>query len=622
MFINNTNFKDVNEEDFKTWKKKFKDYLIVTLEPILDNSPSFADTFPVYFNIEKKSLDIEISNETPKEIYGTGSVKELKEELKHKCKDILGNDAKRIIEEIDKIKEFNQDEIYNISEQLSIIFKKQSESIALDIKKKKNRFRFENIILGKYTYNSYWDFDKPMYDNCKITLYINNIKKCKGNLMENIEQTFIHELFHYFHNRCGVNAPFYEEFFMRYDYQSTVIKEAFARYFELNYMKDKYPAFDYNKSLYDLRNHSVSVYPYSGALYINSMEHLFKLMGKNMNEAIIELLYKADIIEYYDVLNHDYDEAKLAKAKLNKPVTGVTKKPKNQKNYDKFEFNGNIYPKGRLVLAIVKDYCDKNPGITFDELEAIFPPKLAKNGKGVIKKLSDVSDNDMGKNGKQKKYFLNDDDVLNLDTDVVVSNQFKQENVYNVIEVARKLGMSIDVIPTDKFINELYDFINSTSPLELPRKKDNRVNVSPVDLSGPTIYSFIKVNVSDDEILSEMLKRLMDERGLTQTALCKRCFIDKKQAKGILNRTTLRPEKETIYKICIGMELDFNTGMDFIGKAGVKIRDTDLMDRLVYDCLKKGYFNKSEIDSTLVHFGYSTFFDTTEFNDEEIDIEE
>jgi len=46
------------------------------------------------------------------------------------------------------------------------------------------------------------------------------------------------------------------------------------------------------------------------------------------------------------------------------------------KDHSKYQFNFNVYGKGRLVLAIMHEYINDNPDITIDELKVIFPDKM------------------------------------------------------------------------------------------------------------------------------------------------------------------------------------------------------------------------------------------------------
>lgn len=58
-----------------------------------------------------------------------------------------------------------------------------------------------------------------------------------------------------------------------------------------------------------------------------------------------------------------------------------TKKNEEQhsKDYTKYQFNGGIYGKGRLVLAVVQDYVEKHPTVTVPELQKTFTVENISN---------------------------------------------------------------------------------------------------------------------------------------------------------------------------------------------------------------------------------------------------
>lgn len=85
-------------------------------------------------------------------------------------------------------------------------------------------------------------------------------------------------------------------------------------------------------------------------------------------------------------------------------TTDVYFNPKHkQKDLSKYIFRGEPYNKGRLALAVIKDYVYKNPSITLQSLKKVFPNiietlsiALAENSKGYM------------------RYFTKDDDIIIL----------------------------------------------------------------------------------------------------------------------------------------------------------------------------------------------------------------
>ena len=107
----------------------------------------------------------------------------------------------------------------------------------------------------------------------------------------------------------------------------------------------------------------------------------------------------------------------------------------------KYMFEGKVYPKNRLVLAIVKKYIEKN-NPTFVELSKIFDKSL-QGSLGVVElyeeatKISDAA----------KRFFLKEEDVITLQKDkVVVCTQWGIFNIVKFIKRAQALGFNIETI--------------------------------------------------------------------------------------------------------------------------------------------------------------------------------
>jgi len=104
-------------------------------------------------------------------------------------------------------------------------------------------------------------------------------------------------------------------------------------------------------------------------------------------------------------------------------------------------FQGKVYAKNRLVLAIIKNYVEQhNP--TYEELSKVFDKSL-QGSLGVVElyseavKISDAS----------KRFFLKDEDIIDLsNAKVVVCTQWGIFNIVKFIKQAKSLGFNIDTI--------------------------------------------------------------------------------------------------------------------------------------------------------------------------------
>ena len=113
-----------------------------------------------------------------------------------------------------------------------------------------------------------------------------------------------------------------------------------------------------------------------------------------------------------------------------------------QRDKTRYMFNGNIYLKNKLVLAVVKDYVSKNIQVTCDELKSIFTKSL-QGSIGV------VEEENIAKQRKDfnVRFFCKEDEILRLlDGNMLVCSQWGILNISNFIKRAEQLGYIIEQI--------------------------------------------------------------------------------------------------------------------------------------------------------------------------------
>ncbi|MCF6190653.1 MAG: hypothetical protein L3J51_09245 [Cocleimonas sp.] len=111
------------------------------------------------------------------------------------------------------------------------------------------------------------------------------------------------------------------------------------------------------------------------------------------------------------------------------------------RDYTKYRFNGDLYGKRGLVLAVVKDYIFKNQKVTYEELNKIFPKKI-QGSIGVLNKLKDVKIRYKGKNSD--RHYTNKEHILHTsDAKIVVCTQWGIGNFNTFLDRAREIGFEI-----------------------------------------------------------------------------------------------------------------------------------------------------------------------------------
>lgn len=110
------------------------------------------------------------------------------------------------------------------------------------------------------------------------------------------------------------------------------------------------------------------------------------------------------------------------------------------KDNTKYLFNGEVYGKGRLVLAVIKKYIANNPDITFAELEAVFPRNL-QGSHGVFTDKETAIKLSIE---ERKRHFINEEECVQLgDLAIAVSSQWGIGNIGKFIDKAREFSYVI-----------------------------------------------------------------------------------------------------------------------------------------------------------------------------------
>jgi hypothetical protein len=109
------------------------------------------------------------------------------------------------------------------------------------------------------------------------------------------------------------------------------------------------------------------------------------------------------------------------------------------RDYTKYIFNGQKYGKNRLVLAVIKDYVEKNSTLTYSQLKSKFPDTL--QGRETFTTEIDA------KQKKDRRNFIEPDELITLaDETIAISTQWGLSNINPFIDHCKK--MNIDITKT------------------------------------------------------------------------------------------------------------------------------------------------------------------------------
>ena len=105
------------------------------------------------------------------------------------------------------------------------------------------------------------------------------------------------------------------------------------------------------------------------------------------------------------------------------------------------------------------------------------------------------------------------------------------------------------------------------------------------------------------ETFSEMLFRLIDERGLKDSQVYNKVDIDRKLFSAIRCKKDYQPKKKTALLLAIALELDLQTMRELLAKAGFALSPSDKTDLVIQYCVEHRIFDMFEINLALLDLG-------------------
>jgi hypothetical protein len=194
-------------------------------------------------------------------------------------------------------------------------------------------------------------------------------------------------------------------------------------------------------------------------------EEFWQRVKTNLQAGKIRMLFVADVIppelrRIVEFLNHQMDPAEVLAVEIKQyvgegmktlvpRVIGQTAEAEGKRGggtFDKtkYNFEGQVLGKSRLVLSVIKKHVEAKPTTTFSELETSFP-KTMQGSYGCFDTVERAQQilNDSG----HKRHFLNANEVIDLEgSSIAVCSQWGIGNIGPFVEAARRLGYSIEEV--------------------------------------------------------------------------------------------------------------------------------------------------------------------------------
>lgn len=114
--------------------------------------------------------------------------------------------------------------------------------------------------------------------------------------------------------------------------------------------------------------------------------------------------------------------------------------------------------------------------------------------------------------------------------------------------------------------------------------------------------SALEIDIEPEESFSEMLLRLIDERGMTDPDAYHKAWVDRRVFSKIRSNKDYTPLKKTAVSFVMALELDPDTAEELLMKAGYALSNSSKWDIIIRYCIEHGIYNLFDVNDILFKF--------------------
>lgn len=164
------------------------------------------------------------------------------------------------------------------------------------------------------------------------------------------------------------------------------------------------------------------------------------------------------------------------------------------------------------------------------------------------------------------------------------------------VAVSQKLFADIDKYIDDHYVEE------KDAYFARPRSFQLEERMEAVYAPAPAKSSLDKMLEHLEETFSEMLLRLIDEKGFTDAQAYKRANLDRKHFSKIRNGKDYNPRKKTVLAFAVALELNLDQTLDLLAKAGYTLSHSNRFDIIIEYFIDRRNYDIYEINQVLFQY--------------------
>ena len=117
------------------------------------------------------------------------------------------------------------------------------------------------------------------------------------------------------------------------------------------------------------------------------------------------------------------------------------------------------------------------------------------------------------------------------------------------------------------------------------------------------LENYIKEKNSNNETFSQMLLRLIDEKGLSDVQVYKRANLDRKYFSKLRCDMQYKPKKTVVCALALALELDNPTCKKLVKRAGYILTSASRFDLTIRYCIENKIYNLFKVNELLLSQG-------------------